>query len=442
MGRRETRFRGAGASAAALMLLLAACGGSTAQGAADTNDAGAQPPPPPGPSPDADAGAGVDATPGPDNGTPSTTYPAPHPAAPQITSMGGPVLAAPVFVPVTFDGDAMRPDIEAFLSKIGASSYWSAVTSEYGVGAGKGATPVHLSETAPTKIASTDIDAWLVDKLDGTHPEWPAPTDGTIYVVSYPPGTQIELDQWGTSCQMFGGYHGQVQLKNGTNAVYAILPRCGGAQGMSALDILTFSMSHELIEASTDPLDETNPAYMMPDADHQAWMLVPLSEVGDMCTYRLAPLLRPPDIGYAVQRTWSNAAAKAGHDPCVPAIAGEPYFNAAPVLTDDVDFAAGMDSKPTKGVKVAVGQSKTIEIDLFSDGPTTGPMTVHAMDANEINGGKPDLGLSLDRTHGVNGEKLHLTITANKAGQYGGSEFVLLTTIGKTTNFWAGWVQN
>jgi hypothetical protein len=235
-----------------------------------------------------------------------------------------------------------------------------------------------------------------------------------------------------------------VQLPNGKNVIYAVMPRCGGGQGMSALDELTFSMSHELIEASTDPMDVTSPAYAMPDQDHLAWMLMPLSEVGDMCSYRWAPLLRPADVGYAVQRTWSNVAAKAGHDPCVPSVAGQPYFNAAPVLNEDVDIsgAIGLGSETTKGVKIPVGQTKTIDIVLFSDGKIAAPMSVSAMDAAELNGTEKTLELTLDRSHGVNGEKLHLTIKALKEGQYGGSEFVLLTTLGQTSNFWAGWVEN
>jgi hypothetical protein len=125
-------------------------------------------------------------------------------------------------------------------------------------------------------------------------------------------------------------------------------------------------------------------------------------------------------------------------------VAGEAYFNAAPVLAEDVDVETYEGPTTTKGVKVGVGETKTIEIDLFSDAKTAGPMYVRALDASglQMQGNEPELDLSLDRTHGVNGEKLHLTITRKKAGDHMGSEFILMTSMNKTVNFWAGWVGN
>jgi hypothetical protein len=59
--------------------------------------------------------------------------------------------------------------------------------------------------------------------------------------------------------------------------------------------------------------------------------------------------------------------------------------------------------------------SKTIEVDLFSDGDTGGPITVAADDViHEYYGSyglAQTLSFSWDRTQGLNGEKLHLTIT-------------------------------
>ena len=51
------------------------------------------------------------------------------------------------------------------------------------------------------------------------------------------------------------------------------------------------------------------------------------------------------------------ASAAASHDPCVPAPAGEVYFNTAP--------AGGNDA-----LSIGVGKSVMFELDAFSDGPT------------------------------------------------------------------------
>jgi hypothetical protein len=138
-----------------------------------------------------------------------------------------------------------------------------------------------------------------------------------------------------------------------------------------------------------------------------------------------------------VQRTWSNKAALAGHDPCVPAPAGRAYFNTSPVLADPISLGGG--SLTTRGVIVPGGQSKTIELDLFSDAATSGPWAVSAIDWNTLTGGSPQLGFALDRTSGSNGDKLHLTITSLSAtSSYTPATFVVVSTLGSTQHLWVG----
>ena len=60
----------------------------------------------------------------------------------------------------------------------------------------------------------------------------------------------------------------------------------------------------------------------------------------------------------------------------------------------------------------------------------------------QIWGGAPTLELSLDRSTGQNGDKLHLSITATKAGYYGGSQFQLTSSLGGQTTSWIGYVGN
>ena len=57
-------------------------------------------------------------------GTPSTDYPAPFPAPPQVVDFGGPVLASPKFVPVFFSNDdpTMVSQIVGFVAQVGATA--------------------------------------------------------------------------------------------------------------------------------------------------------------------------------------------------------------------------------------------------------------------------------------------------------------------------------
>ena len=96
--------------------------------------------------------------------------------------------------------------------------------------------------------------------------------------------------------------------------------------------------------------------------------------------------------------------------------------------------------KKTKGVKLALGETKTIEIDLFSDAPTDA-WTVSAIEPFATTPASHHLQLALDRTSGVNGEKLNLTITAlSKDPKFGGEFFMLLSKLGTQRTFWSVFV--
>jgi hypothetical protein len=368
--------------------------------------------------------------------------PASHAAAPQVESYGGTAMVAPKIYPVFFAGDdTMQKQIETFLAALIPSSYWTATTSEYGVGNATVMPTIITSDTPPT--TDDAMQMWLANMTDGTHMGWPKPDANTLYAVFLPDNAVITIPQYGQSCQSFGGYHFEATGKKNESIVYAVMPRCKNFGQYKGLDALTGTLSHELVEAATDPTVISNPAYAIPDKDHYVWALVPLGEVGDMCTYEPQSFQRLIGNGtYVVQRTWSNAAAKAGNDPCVPHLA-DPYFNSVPVLSENVTINFGMGQAQTKGVKIPVGTSKTIEVDLFSDAPTT-DWTVQAEDVTSLfYNGQPDLTFSWDAQTGNNGTKLNLTITREKKGQYNGSEFVLYSQKGqKVANLWFGFVSN
>lgn len=382
----------------------------------------------------------------PDIGQPSDVYPAPHPAPPQVVDAFGPVLATPVVHPIFFQSDdpAMRTQLGDFTSQIGATNFWKETTLEYGVGAATSATPIVLDEVLPATIDDSAIQSWLAGKLNANDPALPVPDAGTLFIIYYPKGVDITLSGGPSgvekSCQQFGGYHSNLVLDaahGNLPVAYAVVPRCAAFNGFNGIDAVTAAGSHELIEAVTDPLPMTQPAYGQVDDGHIFWALaLGGGETGDMCAQNQGVLTTFPELPFVVQRSWSNASAKAGHDPCVPRMPGQTYFAAAPVLPDNIDLGGFT----AKGVKIPVGQTKTIDVKLFSDGPTA-PFTVDAFESM-FQGGGQKLAMSFDVDHGQNGQTLHLTIEALAKGQFGVEVFYLSARIGGQRNTWIGLVGN
>ncbi len=407
-------------STLALLLLV----GCSSNGASPRPDAGAAD----------DGGAGTDAggddAAAADSGDASGDAGGPkRPAAPQVLDVGGPVIAHPKIVPVSFPNDPLSADIDTLYAAFASTTYWGEVTAEYGIAPAKPLPPVHVTTPAAATIDDTEIQQWLASQLDGTHPEWPAPDADTLYVLNYPPGTTITL--FGeTSCVGFHGYHSQASV--GANQVsYSVVSRCASVPEVNVTGIQYVSAvaSHEVIEALTDPLPFSKPAYETPDDDHLAWALALGGELGDMCALNGEVFFQPADFPYTVQRIWSNAAAKAGNDPCVPAFTGgAPYVEAVPAVTDKVAFDYQGSIGTTKGVRVPLGKTGSVDLDLFSADPSQGPFHVAAI---EVGTSTPNLTLTLDKDSGNSGDTLHLSIAAHsQKHNYGGELVIVRATLG------------
>jgi hypothetical protein len=379
---------------------------------------------------------------------PSTTYPAAHPPMPTVVSGGGPTLANPVFIPITFPDDPNQADIVAFTSGIGSTTYWSTIVSQYGVGPATSGTPVVLTaEEEPAGTGSTiddmtGIQPWLQTQVETGAL---AGTNGpnTVYAIYFPSGTTITLEG-AASCESFGGYHNNFTTSDtGANITYAVVPRCGsfmtGGGSLSGVDAITGPASHEYLEAATDPEPSTNDAYISVDNNDFIWeFTLGGGEIGDMCAQFPGVFYKPTGFAYTVQRAWSNSAGLASHDPCQPGLTGEVYFNSVAVLPS-LTLGGGIGT--TTAVSIPLHMTKTVEVDLYSDGPTSGPWTVQALDANQAMGQPASLSFSWDKTTGQNGDKLHLTITTIADPASKGDGFIILSTLGATTNFWMGLVQ-
>jgi hypothetical protein len=208
--------------------------------------------------------------------------------------------------------------------------------------------------TDSVKGAESTVRALLTASVaDGS---LPPPDAQTLYVLYFPAGTTILLDG-NASCapSSFASYHDTIALPVGdggsgamTNAAYAVVARCSSTEAAT-----TVAASHEIVEAATDPSPENAPAFQLTDMVWTAFG----PEVADACAAVDVNLVTV-DSGFSVQRSWSNASAAAGHDPCVPVATGEVYFNVAP-------------EEGAETLTLSVGQSATVVVYPFADGPAS-----------------------------------------------------------------------
>jgi len=355
---------------------------------------------------------------------------------PQVVGSGGPTLTSPVVQAITFSNYDLGSYVDDLVKRIGGTNYWRAAVSEYGIGPLTAAAPVHLAEGAPGSTDDATIQSWLAQKV-ASDPSFIAPSADSLYVVFYPFSTTIAF-QGLQSCFTVGAWHSSF-VSNGATIAYAVVPECTQSD-KTTLQTVTATTSHELVEAVTDPLPlTTTMAYATVDPDHLFFQIILHGgEVADMCAQWPSSYITPSGFAYMVQRTWSNAAALAGHDPCVPAPA-VPYFNAVPRFLDTVQITRQDGTvAPTMGAKIPVGSNKTVDVVLYAD-DDVGEWTVAA---EGVPVGSQNLAFTWDKTTGQNGDVLHLTIHVGGVdAAYGGDPFLVESTQGSTTNYWLGYVS-
>jgi hypothetical protein len=153
--------------------------------------------------------------------------------------------------------------------------------------------------------------------------------------------------------------------------------------------------------------------------------------VGDLCENDPRSFFKPAGYPFYVQRSWSNLAALGQHDPCVPALDSSVYFNTMPELPDSV--GTNFTVEDTKGVKIPVGGTRTIMVQLYADGPTDA-WTLSARDAS---GESPHLTFTFEKTTGKAGDRIGLTITKRSESDKLGAEpfqIISTSTSGKRTS--------
>ncbi len=343
---------------------------------------------------------------------------------PQVGTQGGSVLKAPKIIPVFFPGDTLQTKLTDYLTKLSTSQFLAANVAEYGVGTTTIEAPVMMASNPPTSLNSSTMGQYVATNVI---PKAASDTN-TLFVVFIPSTTVVDLGQGSSTCKDVGGYH--ESTASGKQVAYAIVPRCSKFGFLTnALDITTASATHEIVEAMTDPFPNTSPAYNQLDANHALWQyILGGAEIGDMCAQSQHSFGLNAELGYTVQRSWSNKAAAAGHDPCVPQAASEVYFNAVYDPTDSVDLGGGMTSK---AMALSVGQSKTVDVTLVTDGPMNAfNVTAVSLDGNVT--------ITFDKKTGYNGDKLKMTVKLLSAPSGGSplAPFFILSTYGKVQQIW------
>jgi hypothetical protein len=274
-----------------------------------------------------------------------------YPNGVQITDHGGPLLSRPVIVPVLWGPDVRNTTslTQSFYPAITASGPLVHFLSQYGrpsqsIGAMTLLPAVTLPTDPPTPLVDetpdpssySDIAKMLFAQIQsGTLP--PA-TPNTLYVVHLPPGVDVHFVDattgavYAQSCVPhpspgvlgFCAYHSSDIT--GTIA-YAVIPDFSSAGGcgpqapgvypacgdQSETDNETTAVSHEILEAVTDPEPAINPAW----TDNRS---MGVGEIADPCAYNFlfgdgtregeaayTPLVTAQDVTTQAQKTWSNA---------------------------------------------------------------------------------------------------------------------------------------
>ena len=237
---------------------------------------------------------------------------APHRPFPEIPANGHEVLSPMKLVSIVSAGDTLADDLLDFGDALVASNWWKAVGADYGLTTSTHVR-IHSSEAITSNPTQSGMDAYIGRAISG-HPE-AADNGHAMYMLYLPDGI---VDSGNANCASHGGYHTIGQ----SGRVWGVAMRCATTgTGLSRLELLTVFASHEIIEAATDP----NPGNGFTLGPIQTTQSSPWSstqgEVGDMCVQTTVG-----EGSWTYQRSWSNAAAAAGGDPCVPPVK-TPYFS-------------------------------------------------------------------------------------------------------------------
>ncbi len=229
------------------------------------------------------------------------------PSDAHLTYYGGPVISN-VRVHDVFWGSGVQyqSELDAFYAAITNSAYfdwldeYATPKQHIGRGSFAGSFVDHAAPSGDT-ITNQQIQDELGRLLDAGSLGKRGAND--LYMVYFPPGVTITMEDGSQSCVQFCAYHSTFVHKK-HDIYYGVVPdlggACAGGCGSGAqLDNTTAASSHELVEAVTDAAVGLAKSYAPP----LAWYDENNGEIGDICVGHDATV-----AGYHVQTEWSNAA--------------------------------------------------------------------------------------------------------------------------------------
>jgi len=360
---------------------------------------------------------------------------------PTAMSVGGPVLKAPRVQPVYFGSYGFASDTDVFLSDFGKSAYWTAMAAEYGVGP-LGVQPgFHPSVALPATLTEAELPGLLDQAFQETGSPLGAADAQTIYALFFPPSTTLSYK--GVTLCGEGhpeGYHDEWTVGS-ANVPVAIFPGCATStlnSQLTGLDVLTPVISHELVEAATDPYVNTAPAFRAVDANHGLWgAALGGAEVSDLCENEVPSTLTLEGLGHPVQRYWSNLSAQASRGPCLPIPAGEAYFNAIAELGDTALVDNGQGGKVRIPVmKAKLGAAATAELHFRGEEGAPREWQVVAFEVDDPSNPLPAHVTAAAK--GGRGVTTSVAVTTGVAPVAGVLPLVLVATDGEAFHFWVG----
>jgi hypothetical protein len=222
--------------------------------------------------------------------------------SPQLTYRGGPLIEN-VEIFTVFWGRKWQSGANATLATQINDFFKFIVTSElitqlaeydvpkFKIGKGTFHGTTNITSPALKSTVSDSAIQHMLQQEIASNSAFPQPTPNLLYFVYTQPG--VAIVQGGTrSCTSFCGYHDNISGQ----IFYAAMPYpgCSGCTGgLSVIDALTSTSSHEFCEAITDPVPGTG------------WYDDSNGEIGDICAWQTKKLGK-----YTVQLEWSNKANK------------------------------------------------------------------------------------------------------------------------------------
>lgn len=180
---------------------------------------------------------------------------------------------------------------------------------------------------------------------DGTLPVPPASNNNVVYVVYIPSTSILDASAFGAGVMCFraslhsaggaytAGYHDSIATPAGGVVPFIAIGDCSNDENE-----ITAIASRELIGAATNPYEVQGSGWLLDTTTDDPWVLnLNNGELGYMCSEEL-PV---HEAGFALNRSWSNAAAAASQTPCVPTGGDDAYFNVSAAPSTTATVAAG-----------------------------------------------------------------------------------------------------